>query len=165
MRKGLAVVPALLLVSIAAAQTKVTGTVTCKPDKQNSVEVGDKAGHVMVLQQSKCTWTKPLEFDSVASKEDSVSLTVEQNGEQTTSNGFGWMTLANGDNMLVRLQSKGAAKGADMTDEGKWTIRRATGKLRGITGSGTFKCKGTRESQTCEVEGEYQRGKPAEKKK
>ena len=156
----------ILAASIAAAQTKVTGTITCgKPDKQNSVDVGDKAGHVIVLQQSKCKWTKPMEFDGVATKEDSVTFTVEQNGEQTTTSGFGWMTLANGDNMLVRLQAKGTAKGAEMNDEGKWTIRRATGKLRGITGSGTYKCKGTSESLTCEAEGEYQKGKAAEKKK
>ncbi len=42
-----------------------------------------------------------------------------------------------------------------IASEGKWTIGKGTGKAKGLTGGGTFKCSGTQDKLSCEVEGEY----------
>ena len=49
---------------LAGAQTKVSGTGKCsaKPEVQQSAEVGDRAGHVLVLTKQACTWTTPIEM-------------------------------------------------------------------------------------------------------
>ncbi len=44
-----------LVVAMASAQTKVSSSGKCgKPDIQQSIPAGDKAGHVFALTQGKC---------------------------------------------------------------------------------------------------------------
>ena len=39
--------------------------------------------------------------------------------------------------------------------EGTWTFAGGTGKLKGIKGKGTYKCKPSGDNVDCDVEGEY----------
>ena len=43
-------------VNLAIAQTKISGTAQCgKPEKQQSMDVGDRAHHSFIIGQGKCT--------------------------------------------------------------------------------------------------------------
>ena len=149
-----------------AAQTKVSGSIECgKPEKQNSIEVGDRAGHTFNTSQAKCTWTKPLDFGVAQTKETVFTDFAEQTGERVQERGFSYETLSTGDHMNVRTQATGTGKDGNVSSEGKWTAGAATGKARGLKASGTFKCTGTQEKMTCEVEGEYTAAPPRPEKK
>lgn len=149
-----------------AAQTKVSGAIECgKPEKQNSIEVGDRPGHTFSTSQAKCTWTKPLDFGVAQTKETVFTAFVEQTGERTQERGFSYETLSNGDHVNVRTQATGTMKDGSISSEGKWNIGSATGKARGLKGGGSYKCTGTQEKMTCEVEGEYNVAPPPPPKK
>jgi hypothetical protein len=154
--RGIILSIALLALPLAA-QTKVSGAIECgKPDKMHSIEVGDRPGHTFTISQAKCTWTKPLDFGVAQTKETLFTAVVEQTGERGQERGFSYETLSNGDHMNVRTQASNTyTKDGNISSEGKWTIGAATGKARGLKGSGTFKCAGTAEKVTCDVEGEY----------
>lgn len=162
----IAVLSIAALTFTLAAQTKVSGTIECgKPEKQNSIEVGDRAGHTFNTSQAKCTWTKPLDFGVAQSKETVYTAFTEQTGERIQERGFSYDTLSTGDHMNVRTQATGTMKDGNVSSEGKWNIGGATGKARGLKATGTFKCTGTQEKVTCEEEGEYNVGPPPPPKK
>jgi len=149
-----------------AAQTKVSGTVECgKPEKQNSIEVGDRPGHAFNTTQAKCTWTKPLDLGVAQTKETTFTAFAEQNGERVQERGFSYETLSTGDHMNIRTTATGTMKDGNVSSDGKWNIGGATGKARGLKGTGTYKCTGTMEKVTCEVEGEYGAAPPRPEKK
>ncbi len=153
-----------LSAALAVAQTKVTGTIECgKADKENSIEIA--ANRMVSISQGKCTWTKPMDLNGVQSKDDVVTQSIEVNGERTRARGVGMMTLANGDRLEANIQSTGTMKDGKMTSDGKWTVSRGTGKVKGLKGGGTFKCSGTQDKLSCEVEGEYNLAPPPPKKK
>ncbi len=148
----------LALAAVAGAQTKISGTVVCaKPDKQQALEVGDRAGHSLTVSQGKCTWTKPMEIAGIQTKEDQVTMSADATGNKSNGRGYGVGTMASGDKFFVRLQGVATLKeGAIDSDDGKWTFTGGTGKLKGVKGGGTYKGKGGPEGTTYEVEGEYQ---------
>jgi hypothetical protein len=145
----------LVLVTLAQAQTKVSGTSHCaKPDIQQSVNVPDHPGHALVISQSKCTWTKPMETDGIQDKDAVTTATAEVRSGKSTNHGYFVDNMANGDKVFVRFQGSGSMK--DNTSEGKWTYAGGTGKFKGIKGQGTYKGKAAQdESETFDVEGEY----------
>jgi hypothetical protein len=116
------------LSSLAAAQTKISGSFTCgKPEMSQAAPVADAKDHVIVLQQSKCTWTKPFEMEGVKSKDDNGVGVADVRGN--TSQDQGW----------------------DVT-----TFTGGTGKFKGVKGGGAFKGAGNPDgSVTINVEGEY----------
>ncbi len=150
----------MLLAASAGAQTKITGTIQCaKPDAQNAIPVGDRPGHAFVVTKSKCTWTKPIELAGVQAKTGEDTVFSETNGAKSRDSGYDVSAMANGDQFVVRFS------GATTTDKngvvqvpiGTWSFVSGTGKLKGITGKGTYKGKGADNgSFTTEVEGEYQ---------
>jgi hypothetical protein len=140
---------------LAVAQTKVSGTIECgKADKQNTIEIA--ANRSYNISQSKCTWTKPLDFGGAKTKETVYTAFMENTGERSREHGVSLETLSNGDSMEVHTQATGtASKDGKVTSDGKWSISRVTGKTKGMKGSGTYKCSGTADKLSCEVEGEY----------
>ena len=151
-----AVVSLFALTVTANAQTKISGTEVCgKPDKEQMLEVGDHPGHMLGVQQVKCTWSK-MEIAGSAAKDSLTTILVDGHGNKANIRGYDTATLASGDKAFVRFQGAVALKdGAPVTDEGKWTFSGGTGKLKGLKGEGTYKGKGTPEGETFEIEGEY----------
>lgn len=146
-----------LALGTAAAQTKISGTVECpKPETQHSIEVGDRPNHAFSISQGKCNWTKPFEIAGTQSKEDAVTTSAEISGSTARERGYVVGTLANGDKFHVSLTSTTTLKdGAPQSSEGKWRFTRGTGKVKGVKGGGSYKCKGSADGAlTCEVEGE-----------
>lgn len=148
-----------VLAQLAAAQTKVSGTNRCaKPDPQHSVQVGDRPSHTFAINQTKCTWPKPMEIAGVQSKEGIATAFSEISGDSARVRiGYYSETMANGDKVHFRYQGRTTLKdGVPQSDEGTWSLARGTGKLKGIKGKGTYKgTPGSDGSMSYEVVGEY----------
>jgi len=78
-------------------------------------------------------------------------------GTLTSGRGVEWGTMANGDKYFVRYEGTATAKeGAPPTISGTWSFTGGTGKLKGLTGKGTYKGKGNPDgSATLEVQGDH----------
>jgi hypothetical protein len=154
---------ALLSFCIATgnAQTKVTGTAQCgKPDPQHVVPVGDRPDHSLGVEQTKCTWTKPMEIEGAKSIDGTSTATDDISGNTSHSRGFHVSTMDSGDKFFVSFQGTATMKeGALQSQKGTWGFNGGTGKLKGIKGKGTFTCAPSGDSVTCEVEGDYQLAK------
>jgi len=150
---------AICFVSVATAQTKASGSLTCtKPDPMHMVEVGDKPGHAMVVNKSACTWSKPMDIGGMQAKEGASTEISEANGPKSNGNGVHWGTVEGGDKYFVRYASSATStkEGALEAVSGTWKYTGGTGKLKGITGKGTYKGKGNADgSASFEVEGEW----------
>jgi hypothetical protein len=149
----------ILVATSAGAQTKTTGTIQCgKPDQQTAIPVNDRPGHAFVVVKVKCTWTKPLDLAGVQSKTGEDTGFSEVDGVKSRDTGYDVTTMSNGDKFFVRFSGTSTTdkSGVPQSATGTWSFVSGTGKLKGITGKGTFKGKGAADgSATTEVEGEY----------
>jgi hypothetical protein len=150
----------------SSAQTKSDFSGKCdKPDVQQSVPAGDKDGHVFLLMQGKCTVKG--EVSGVAAKEATYSQHGEVTGKRTKTWGVYVATFDNGDKIFYNYQEIMTAN-ADGSSVGtnKYQVTVATGKMKGVTGSGTCKLKGASDgSVEYSCTGEYTAGGAAAKKK
>ena len=157
-RTLLFVVMAIAFASTARAQTKQSGTLHCnKPDPAHSVDVGDHDKHSMGVTRFQCTWTKPLEMGGSQQKEGTSVEFDDTTGDKTSGRGVHWGTMANGDKYFVRYQGTSTSKdGVVQTVSGTWSYTGGTGKLKGLTGKGTYKGKGNPDgSADFDVQGYY----------
>ena len=84
----LAVYLALLAASSVSGQTKTSGTLKCgKPEPRYSVEVGDRPGHVIVLEKTACTWTEPQVMGSDKTKDGYSVATVDITATRASGSG------------------------------------------------------------------------------
>ncbi len=159
LRSMLACVVVLTFGISVAAQTKISGTNHCaKPDPQTMVQVGDRPNHAFAVGQVKCAWTKPWELAGIPGKEGVGTFSGEVEGNKNRFHAYYVDTMENGDKAYYRYQGTAVLKdGAPQTEEGTWSLIRGTGKLKGVTGKGTYKgTVGADGTMTYEVEGEYQ---------
>ena len=150
----------MILVSASAgAQTKISGTIQCaKPDQQTAIPVGDRPGHAFVVIKVKCTWTKPIELAGIQAKTGEDTAFTEADGTKSRDSGYDVTAMANGDQFVVRFSGSSTTdkNGVVLSQTGTWTFVNGAGKLKGITGKGTYKGKGAADgSVTTEVAGEY----------
>ena len=147
------------LATAASAQTKISGTLQCgKPDQQHAIDVGDRPNHSFVINQTKCTWTKPLEIAGVQGKEGVYTEFSEVSGNRARIQGYGIGTMTNGDKFYGRLRCSFVLKeGATESGECTATFVGGSGKLKGLKGRATSKGKGAADgTSTWEIEGEYE---------
>jgi hypothetical protein len=130
---------AAALAASALAQTKTSGTATCKSDPPTPVAIGDTDGHSYAIGKAQCTWTG-FEVGGVAYK-DGVSVgTDEMRGDKSTSNGYHTATLASGDKCACSYHGTSTVKdGKFVSGSGTWTFTSGTGKCKGIIGNGSYK--------------------------
>jgi hypothetical protein len=147
------------LAAVASAQTKMSGTELCtKPDQEYSIQVGDRPNHTYVIQQGKCSWTKPMEIAGIQGKEGVYTGFIEISGDTGRARGTYVETMANGDKAYYRYQGTSNLK--DGLGEEKWQLVRGTGKLKGVKAKGTCKYKVAEDrSGTFDCEGEYELAK------
>ena len=149
---------AVALAATAAAQTKTSGTVTCKPDPASPppVVLTDKPNHSFAVGRAQCTWTK-FEVAGLQSK-DGISTDLDEiTGDTISVSGYHVATMSNGDTTAVKYQGSGKLKdGKPVSGEGTWSYTSGTGKLKGIKGKGTYKGAANADgSVTYQVDGEY----------
>ena len=147
----------LVAVSLSAA-TKTSGTATCKPDPASPapVSASDKPNHSFGIGRAQCTWTG----FSVAGQQykDGVSVSLgEISGDTNSYNGYHVATTTTGDTTVSKFQGSGQLKdGKAVSEAGTWSLTGGSGKLKGITGSGTYKGTPNADgSMSYTVEGEY----------
>jgi len=147
----------LLAASGLSAQTKNSGTVTCKSDPATPVALTDRPNHAFLVGRAQCAWTG-FEVGGLAAK-DGISTDLDEiSGDQTTFRGYHVSTMSNGDKLVVRYQGSGKLKdGKPVSGGGTWTYVSGTGKLKGIKGKGTFKGTGDASgtTMTYKIDGEY----------
>ena len=160
-RTFIAIAVVCFAAATAAAQTKVSGTIQCaKPDPQLAIPVGDRPDHSLSVDQSKCSWTKPMEIEGAKSKDAVGTGTNDVSGNTFRSRGFHVSTMDSGDKFFVWYLSSGETKdGTLQSQKGTWGFTGGSGKLKGIKGKGTFTCAPSGDATVCEVEGEYQLAK------
>lgn len=143
---------------VTAAQEKISGTIQCaKPDPQHVVPVEGMPGHSLSVQQTKCTWTKPMEIAGLQTKDAVFTDTSDVSATVVSDHGYSMTTMTNGDTLVgsfsdtVHPRKDGSFEGVKAT----WAFLRGSGKLKGIKGKGTYQCKPAGDVNTCDVEGEY----------
>jgi len=119
---------------------------------------GRPPNHAFSVGQIKCAWTKPWKIAGIAGKEGIGTFSGEVEGNKSRFHAYYVDTMENGDKAHYRYQGTATLKdGAPQSEEGTWTLVRGTGKLKGLTGKGTYKgTVGADGTMTYEVEGEYQ---------
>jgi hypothetical protein len=143
----------------ALAQTHISATLKCPEAvfSQPPIEVGDQAGHVLMVSKMSCTFSKPAEIAGLKTTTHSSAEFVEMTGGKFQDRGYAVVTMENGDKLYARSQDTGIMKdGGTFTDEGTWTFTGGTGKLKGIKGKGTNKTSGVAgRGEEVQLEGEY----------
>lgn len=149
----------LALPAIAAAQTKISGEISCaKPDPTYSIDVSDHAGHALQLNKFACTWTKGIEVDGVAAKDGTDVTTSDSRGTRAHTTGYHVSNMANGDKTFVRFSGTDTVTkdGKPLTSVGTWSYIGGTGKFKGIKGKGTYNGKPDASgNMVSDIEGEY----------
>ena len=149
----------LCLAAAASAQTKISGTGKCgKPDKEQAIEVGDRAGHIIAMAQESCTWTAPFEMAGIKAKSYTGTIVSDISGAKSSDRGYVVVNMENGDKAIVRINqgtSRIGKEGKPESGEGTWTYVGGTGKFNGLTGKGTYKSKAAGDSMEDQIEGEY----------
>jgi hypothetical protein len=148
-----------VLVSMSlSAQTRISGTLSCtKPDPMHSIPTDDGSGTIMNLVRVPCTWSKPVDMAGSPSKDGYSVAASEVHGGQTKEHGIHVGTMASGDKYYVHFQGSGTINADHSgTVNGTWTFEGGTGKLKGLTGKGTYKATAKADgSSTAEIQGDY----------
>jgi hypothetical protein len=145
----------------ASAQMKVRGKETCaKPDSMQSVDAGDKPGHSLMIQKGTCTWSTPFEIAGLKAVSSVDVSTGEAWGPNVTQHGYDTATMDNGDTITSKYSgTMKVASDGTATFNGTWSVVSATGKLKGISGSGSYGGTGAADgSGTSDVKGEMTLG-------
>ena len=150
----------LLLTSAARAEAQLKFSGTCvaqKADPQYTAQVGDRAGHILMLAKQKCTWNK-AELAGLELKDEDDTVTSDMMGKTSHDHGYGVGTAANGDKYFVRFDGTTTfTNNVPTALQCTWSFTGGTGKLKGITGKGT--CSGPINpdgTANVNVEGTYQ---------
>ena len=149
----------LMLTGAVYAQTKLSGELKCeKAQPVYTLAVGDRPDHTFSIGKIKCTSARAFEIEGLKFVSEEVTFFRELTGGKVRAQGRNVGMMSNGDKYYVSTQISGTEKNdAIQSSEVKWTYNGGTGKLQGLTGKGTSKCKGTPDGGSiCVVEGEYQ---------
>lgn len=147
----------ILVATVGMAQTRVSGIARCgKRDRELSMDVGDQPNHSFVLEQGRCTWTKPLEIAGAKSKDAFYTMFSESIGPAVRDLGYLTGTMDSGDKCTVRLQGGETLRDAKpVSQHGTWRFVSGSGKVKGIKGSGSYEGRAEGDTMVLRVEGEY----------
>jgi len=126
------------------------------------MDVGDRTGHALAIVKFSCAWTTPLEMAGLKSKDYTGTISSDVSGEKSQDRGYVVINMDNGDKAFVRFTGSGTtAKDGTSSGAGTWSYTGGTGKLKGLTGKGTYKSTGNADGAQDHVEGEYTVPPPA----
>jgi len=148
---------ALMPIVHLAAQTKISGTLSCaKPDPEYLVDIGDREGHVFVLAKSACSWTRPMQIAGVNTKDSHDVNVVDGDDANSDSNGYEVSNMANGDKIFIRFAGTDKSINGKPLSTGTWRYIGGTGKFKGIRGKGTYKGRPDASGNyVSEIDGDY----------
>jgi hypothetical protein len=151
---------ALLFASAVAAQTKVAGKMQCpKPEVVGTAEAGDQAGHRLTLERNTCPWSTPMEMMGEKSKDGTYVAFSENSPTRASTNGTYVGNMDNGDKFYLSFHwavvKDGKSKSWIEHVKGTWVFTGGTGKLKGISGKGTYTASEDETGGVVSMEGEY----------
>ena len=150
------VILGLLIASTVAAQTKIKGKQHCqKPSALATAEAGDEPGHTMTLEKSTCTWLTPLAMVGQRSQEGTFVAFSEASSTKAATNGTYVGLMDNGDKFYIVFHWATLKDGHPERVRGDWTFTGGTGRLKGITGKGTYTATENEAGGEANMEGEY----------
>ena len=154
------------------AQARQSGIGVCdqKPEIQQIVEVGDRALHVVGIVKQNCHWTMPLEMAGLKAKDYTIIVMTDATGNgplNSQDRGYVVINMDNGDQAFARFEGKGTVSrqaGEPASGAGTWSYTDGTGKLKGLTGKGTYN-GGINQDQVEEehIQGEWSISEPKKK--
>lgn len=147
----------LLAVGSSRAQTKIAGAIQCgKPDPQHAIEVTGMPNRSLAVEQTKCTWTKPMEIAGLQTKDGVSTASDDISGNTVRVRGYHVTNMSNADTFRVSYSGEATTKdGALQSNKGTWAFIGGSGKLKGLKGKGTYTCAAAGDGISCEIEGEY----------
>jgi len=151
------VVVVFMFASALAGQTKVGGKQHCpKPRALATAEAGDEAGHTMTLEKSTCTWLTPFEMVGERATDGTFVAFSESSSTRAATSGTYVGNTASGDKFYVSFHWATLKDGTPPeTVKGYWEFTGGTGKLKGITGKGTYTATENENGGEANMEGEY----------
>jgi hypothetical protein len=157
LRTGRVVVLFFLFASAVAGQTKVAGKQHCpKPRVLATAAAGDEAGHTMKLEQSSCTWLTPFEMAGERATGGTFVAFSEASSTRAATSGTYVGNMASGDKFYLSFRWATLKDGTSPeTVKGYWEFTGGTGKLKGITGKGTYTATENENGGEINMEGEY----------
>jgi hypothetical protein len=134
----------LLLVLVPAGSVsaqRMSGVGTCDSSAmRREIPVGDRPDHSFAVEKNDCSYVKPFEIAGQHSEGGTAVQTTEQNGNTARFRGYYLDRMSGGDTVYYRYEGVATLRtGAPPSAGWRWTILRASGKLQGLTGSGTCK--------------------------
>lgn len=155
----------LVFVSALTAQTKITGKQHCQTPRVIAREdAGDEAGHTLTLEKNSCTWLTPLQIAGATSNDGSLVAFWEAGPHRAATNGTYVGNMDSGDKFYIEFHWATLKDGTPPeTLKGYWAFTGGTGKLKGITGSGTYSATENENGGEVNMEGEYSVTVPARK--
>jgi len=135
----------------SSAWTRMSGTLECAPPSQeHALPVEGRPHHSYIVNQTKCTWTKPWAIRGLASTEGVGTGVVEDHGTVSLSSGTYVDTMENGDKAYYDYSFKTATKDGKATISGhKWELLGGTGEIKGAKGKGS--CEATTQQEDGKV--------------
>ena len=127
----------------AQAQGKIDSQWNCaKAAVEHSIDAGDQAGHMYMINQTKCTAAKG-EIGGEKEKDGVGTEFHEAMPTKNTWHGVFVETLTSGDKIHYDYKGTGAvSNGKFASGNDTWTISGGTGKYKGAKGTGTCAGKG-----------------------
>jgi hypothetical protein len=123
-----------------------------------TVSIDDHGHHSISLDQRECSFESPTELNGsrivkyISSGIDDVQF------DKSHDQGYAVGDTADGDKYFLRYQGTAILKdGIPLQLAGKWRFTGGTGKLRGLTGQGTYSAQPTSSGgMVFKLEGSYQ---------
>jgi hypothetical protein len=147
---------------VATAQTKISSscqTSLVKAPSQNWMRIDDGASHMIGISQvENDTCSKPWEIEGLKFPKEVDTAFLDVVGSTVRiRRGYAVLTAASGEKVYGLYQgTMTVGEGHSENGEGTWSFYGGTGKLKGIRGKGTWKCKTVGEELLCDGEGEYE---------
>ena len=131
----------LILVEMKSEQewTPMSGRLVCDPASQeHALPVEGRPHHSYVVNQVKCTWTKPWTVRGLASVTGVGTGVVEDHGGMSLSSGTYVDTMENGDVAYYDYSFKTKIEDGKSAISGhKWELIGGTGAMKGVKGKGS----------------------------
>ena len=127
----------------ASGQTKHSFSGQCsKPENVQTLPAGDKDGHVVLIEQGKCTTAKG-EIGGAKSKDGAYVEHGDATPTRVRVTGVYTENYDSGDKVFYDYQGNTIVKdGAPVSGTNRWQITGGTGKMKGIKGMGSCTFKG-----------------------
>ena len=141
----------------SANMVDVVGTLRCeKADPRHQLDVPDREGHSLIVEQRKCTWTEPWKILKGRPKEGIWMAFTERMEGGMSPHSFEVDTLDDGEKITFQTTGHFLADKGPTTAKGRFSFMRGTGKYKGIRGGGTYEGQlGADDILTLKLEGVY----------